>query len=178
MTAPAPASPVPTAEPEAEDLTGFDVDPEQDGDGDTGDNFAKLRTSRDQWRARAEAAEAQALRGVLVESGFDPESGEGKLLLQAMTTGEVERDPEAVATYAEESYSWRPNVLVYSRDEIAQIAGADRQARLSQMSTSAQTGDLKSDYDTRIQEARDRGDFTTASALQIEYERRSRVSRS
>ena len=174
MTAPASASPAPTAEPEVEDLTGFDVDPDQDGDGDTGDNFAKLRTSRDPWRARADAAEAHALRGVLVESGFDPESGEGKLLLQAMATGEVERDPEAVAAYAEESYSWRPNVLVYSRDEIAQVAASDRHSRLSQMSTSAQTGDLKSDYDTRIQEARDRGDFSTASALQLEYERKTR----
>jgi len=170
----APGYPAPTAEPEPEDLTGFDVDPEQIGDDDQGANFAKLRTSRDQWRARAEAAEAQALRGVLVEAGFDPESGEGKLLLQAMTTGDVERDPEAVASYAEESYSWRPNVLVYSRDEISQIASADRQSRLSQLSTSTQTGDLQSEYEGRIQEARDRGDFTAASALQIEYERRTR----
>ena len=173
----APGHPAPTDEPEVEDLTGFDVDPDQIGDDDKGGNFAKLRTSRDQWRARAEAAEAQALRGVLVEAGFDPESGEGKLLLQAMATREVELDPEAVVSYAEESYSWRPNVLVYSRDEIAQVAASDRQSRLSQMSTSAQTGDLKSDYDTRIQEARDRGDFTTASALQLEYERRTRASK-
>jgi hypothetical protein len=161
-----------------EDLTGFDVDPDQIEPGDTGDNFSKLRGSRDQWKTRALAAEAAARRGMLIEAGFHPETAEGKALLRSLDAGEIQADPSSIAAFAADEYGWSPSVMIYGPREAGSIEDGIRQALLGHESQSnSRAGSVEAEYDTRIQEARDRGNFAEASRLQLEYERTTRVSK-
>ena len=146
----------PTGEPGGE-LSG----PERDWQG--------LRDSRDQWKAKYEAAEPMAHRGLLYEAGYDPASPEGKVLLHDLAAGEVEPDPEKVAVRAFEEHGWKPNLHMYSGQEAVQIAGAQRLAALDAASTSEQYVDPTQ---AAIAEAREQGDFMLASALERRAARR------
>ena len=163
-----------TADPavdQVEDLTGFDVDPDNLDEGDgPGENFKKLRSSRDQWKTRAEASEERAWRGILLEAGYNPDSGEGKALLRALEGGEVEADPGAIVAHAADEYGWEPDIVLYSRRERQAIDAGQRQQALGAATTSDTTppGDLE----TQIAAARDAGDFGLASKLQREADRR------
>ena len=92
---------------------------------DDGDN-AEL----EQWKAKAEIAEAAAHRGVLLEAGFDPSSGEAKALLRDLAAGEVEADPGAVVAHASDEYDWNPNLRIYSANEAVQIESAQHSTDL------------------------------------------------
>ena len=154
-----------------EDLTGYDVDPDHIDEGDgPGDNFKKLRMSRDQWKTRAEASEERAWRGILLEAGFNPDSGEGKALLRAIEGGEVDADPGAIAAHAADEYGCEPEIVLYSRRERQAIDAGERQQALGAATTSDTTppGDLE----TQIVDARQAGDYGRASRLQREADRR------
>lgn len=133
-------------------------------------DWAALRESRDQWRQKAEAMEDAAIDGVLLKSGFDPESGEGRALRKAIRDGEVEPDPGAVAAHAGDAYGWKPSVALYSTTEMTQIAGHERLDALYQDSYSEQEPVDRTA--AAMQDARERGDFHTASALERKAARR------
>ena len=83
-----------------------------------------------QWKAKAEIAEVAAHRGVLLEAGFDPASGEAKALLRDLAAGEVEADPAAVVAHAADDYGWTPNLRIFSASEAVQIESAQHHADL------------------------------------------------
>jgi hypothetical protein len=161
-----------------EDLTGFDVDPDQIEGGDAGGNFSKLRGSRDQWKTRALAAEAAARRGMLIEAGFHPETAEGKALLRSLDAGEIQADPASITAFAAEEYGWSPSVMIYGPREARVIEDGIRAARLSQETQSnGRAGSVEAEYQSAIADARETGNFNEASRLQLEYERKMRPSR-
>jgi hypothetical protein len=118
-------------------------------------------TELDQWKAKAEIAETAAHRGILLEAGFSPDSGEAKALLRDLASGDVEADPAAVVVHASE-YGWSPNAIMFSAVEARQLASA---GQLRQIQT-ASVSDEPPNIDDEVAEARKAGDHVEALRMQ------------
>ncbi|MGD2100820.1 MAG: hypothetical protein PVG83_01160 [Acidimicrobiia bacterium] len=151
-----------------EDLTDFDVDFDQADPGSASENFSRLRGSRDQWKARAKAAEQAAVRGSLLEAGFLPDSGYGKALARAIASGEVEPNPGAIAEFAGSEFGWQPEVSLYSGREAAVIEGSRMlgDVQSSSRSDDSNPGDA---VINEIAEARAEGNWDRAASLEREF---------
>ena len=116
----------------------------------------------EQWKAKAEIAEEAAHRGVLLEAGFDPASGEAKALLRDLAAGEVEADPGAVVAHAFDEYNWAPNLRIYSASEAVQIESTQHRAALRIDAVS----DNPPNLDNQVAEAQNAGAHEEALRLQ------------
>ena len=124
---------------------------------DDGDN-----AEAEQWKAKAEIAEEAAHRGVLLEAGFDPASGEAKALLRDLAAGEVEADAAAVVAHASDEYSWTPNLRIYSANEAVQIESTQHRTDLRTVAVS----DNPPNIDNQVAEAQNAGAHEEALRLQ------------
>ncbi len=115
----------------------------------------------EQWKAKVEIAETAAHRGILMEAGFSPDSGEGKALLKDLASGEVEADPGVLAAHASEAFGWSPNMVTYSAVEARQLASA---GQLRQTRT-ASVSDEPPNLDNQIAEAQNAGNHEEALRL-------------
>lgn len=134
---------------------------------------------------RLEALEAEVKelrpykhREMVRMAGWDPKSGEGKALSRDLEMGLVEAEsddklPEALTAYAEQEYTWKPPQTLTPTEQTHVEAGA-RQTEMQQQTTSPPPNDDRTDYERRIQAARDEGNFVEASRLQLEYERKTK----
>ncbi len=118
-------------------------------------------TELDQWKAKAEIAETVAHRGVILEAGWSPDSGEGKALLKDLASGDVKPDPGELVAHASETYSWSPTMLTLSAVEARQLASA---GQLRQIQT-ASVSDEPPNIDNQIAEAQQAGDHKLALRL-------------
>ena len=115
----------------------------------------------DQWKAKAEIAEATAHRGILMEAGFLPDSGEAKALLRDLSAGTVEADPASIVTHASEEYDWSPNMVLFSKGEAVQIESA----RMQKAIRNATVSDDPPNIDDEIAEAQQAGSHAEALRL-------------
>ncbi len=122
-------------------------------------------TELDQWKAKAEIAETVAHRGVILEAGFSPDSGEGKALLNDLASGDVKPDPGELVAHASETYGWNPNMITYSAVEARQLASA---GQLRQIQTAA-VSDEPPNLDNQVAEARQAGDHELALRMQTRH---------
>ncbi len=118
-------------------------------------------TELDGMRTKFEAAEAAAHRGVIMEAGFSPDSGEGKALLRDLRSGDVEADPGVLAAHASEQFGWSPNMLTYSAVEARQLASA---GQLRQIQT-ASVSDEPPNIDNQVAELQQAGKHDEAFRL-------------
>ena len=114
-------------------------------------------------RDQAAALRTQAMRGVLIEAGFDPDTGAAKALSKEMEEGKVELDPGALVSYASKEYGWQPGLTAM---ETVQAAGSERMTKLSQSTQSEDVHFGDSKAIEQIIEAREDGDWARASAIE------------
>lgn len=149
-----------------------------EGQSDQDKNFENLRKQLDEANQRIETLEPKALREDVRDAGFDPTSDKGKVLVKDISRGEVTVEdgqelPEVLRKYAEDEYGWAPPTNLSDTEQQA-VTDSQRLSQIQGAGSSEQPAgsDLAADYEKRIAEAREAGDFLAASRLQTEYERK------
>lgn len=154
------------------------TEPNGEGQSDQDKNFEKLRQQLVEANQRIETLEPKALREDVRGAGFDPSSDKGKVLVKDISRGEVTVEdgqelPEVLRKYAEDEYGWKPPTNLTTTEQRS-VTDSQRLSQIQDAGSSEQPAgsDLAADYEKRILEAREAGNFALASQLQTEYERK------
>lgn len=127
-----------------------------------------------EWVDQIEAANNRERDDLIRGVGFEPDSAEGMHIAKLIETGDLAANADAIGAFAV-GHKWKPNQVTmemyYSWTEAETVAGQNRMDRLHAATVSEGASYADPEL-AAITEARDRGDYVTASRLQQQYERK------